>query len=249
MTLFPSTPPSGDDQPHGKGAVPSEENTDSFEAWQAENPDHQTPAPQQGGYQQGSIQSGYQESAYQQGGYQQGSIQPAYQQPSYQQPGYQQGGYQQPGYQQPYGVQPYGAPGVYAYPPVYVNQPKPAGSPVMGIVGLGLAVLALVVSVISDFYVADQLRLAIEQRTEETGVTAVLNSFVVQIGASVLGIAGLVFAIVATSTNKGRTTGIFGIVVAAVAPFLSYFLFIFLMLSVTGTADIPNDYLSPTTGA
>ncbi|RKW69562.1 hypothetical protein [Galactobacter caseinivorans] len=248
MTLFPPTPPNGDDEARRSGSTPGTEPADGSaqpstfdpDAWDTKGTQTNSSYPQAGYQQPGYQQGGYQQPGYQQGGYQQ----------QYAQPGYQQPGYAQPGYQQPYGAPGYAQPGAYMYPVAAPTPPRPPGSPLTGILGLGLAVLALAVSVIADFIVIDQMRQAIETGNSEAGVAAAGGAVIAQSIASFLGIAGLVLGIIGTVTNKGRALGIFGIVVASVAPILSYFLFIGLMIAATGSADLNSDYSTfPSTGA
>lgn len=259
MTLFPPTPPNGDDQARRSSGTPNSEHAGSSALPPAFDPDAwdtngaetnyadsawRDQATNAASYPQAAAdqgaQAGYAQPGYQQGGYQQGGYQQQYAQP----------GYAQPGYQQPYGAPGYAQQGAYMYPAVSPTPPRPPGNPLTGILGLGFAVLALVGSVVADFVFTGQVRQAIETGNSEAGVSAAGGFLIAQCIASVLGITGLVLGIVGTVANKGRTLGIFGIVVASVAPILSYFLFIGLLIAATGSADLNTDYTTyPSTGA
>lgn len=134
--------------------------------------------------------------------------------------GYQQQGYQQQGYP----AQP------YAYPATAVAKPK---SPVLGMVALGLVVLAIVAGLASFLPLTPligQLLQAAEAGSGSIDSTTISQELARQLSteypmagigwnlATLLGIGGLVTGIIATARRAGRGWGIGAIVSSLFAP-------------------------------
>lgn len=230
-----------DDRPEGvEPAAPGQPSDATYAPPQYGQPDHGQP-------QYGQPQADYTPPSY---GQPDPSAQ-HYQAPQYGQQGYPQQPYGQQAYgQQAYGQQPadpqqYPAP---PYPTQQYQQYPPAGYPsqwpteqaqpqsnTLGMVGLGLVALgALVLAVVAylvggqagqfmlDYGVDamqnpdpnDPLVIALAQRVQGLSTVGML--------ATLGGIAGWVVSIIATSRRRGRTFGIWGIVLGIAAPIIAF---------------------------
>ena len=161
-------------------------------------------------------------------------------QPSgYGQPGYGQSGYDQSGYQQSYGQQGYGQP-AYPTPQQAYNQGQlqPYGqatqprSPLLGMIALGVVVICTVVFAWLFWRIGqqlgpylmgaggtlsqDELATVLEQQLGGSGMLALQLSM---LG----GIAGWITGIVATATRRGRSYGVWSIILGVLAPFIGIF--------------------------
>ena len=198
--------------------------------------------PQQNPYQPSSDQpqqsdwtqpSGYGQSGYGQSGHgQSGYGQSGYGQSGYGQSGYEQSGYGQSGYgQQPYGQPAYPTPqqaynGGQMQPYGQVAQPR---SPLLGMIALGVVVVCTVVFAwlfwrmgqqLGPFLAGaggtlseDELATVLQQ---QLGAPGVLTLQLAMFG----GIAGWVTGIVATATRRGRSYGVWSIILGVLAPFI-----------------------------
>lgn len=187
-------------------------------------------------YQQQYDQQQYDQQAYgqQQYGQQQGYPQQPYGQPQYEQQAYGQQAYGQ----QPYPAQPY----QQQYPSPYQQQwPAEQAQPqsnTMGMVGLGIvAVCALALAIVSyiigsamgqlmlDYGIDamqnpdpnDTMMIELTQRVQGPSTIGML--------ATVAGIAGWIVSIIATSRRRGRSFGIWGIVLGILAPIIAILAF------------------------
>jgi magnesium-transporting ATPase (P-type) len=158
---------------------------------------------------------------------------------------------QQPNYGYPQQPQYQNQPQQYQYPQQpYQYQPvptrRPPGPRTLGIAGLVMGSAALVLSVVWDFVCVAQIRSATVSMTHSDfdnslpgrAVGAFTTAVIIQIILSLVGTAGLVISIVATATNKGRPAAIAGIVIAAVAPIISYFVFVIALASLPFDSDV-----------
>lgn len=230
MSLFPPNPSTDGEQPHRSDA--SGDPAASVEAaWGGHS------SPTMGGGVPSQQEPWTAQPTPEQAPYPAPSYVPPVQAPvAYTQPGYGPGPVQ-PGYQP-----------MYAYPSVYAAQPKPAGPPATGWIGLALGVLALLISVVADVVTSQAIKDSVANKDNYAGVDAFVYGLVPQLVATAVGIAGFVVSIVGTAQNRGRTQGILGIVISTLAPMISYVVFIALMVAAVGTSDY-GPTLQSTTGA
>ena len=190
-------------------------------------------------HQQDPYSSGYGQPQ-QQGGYpNQGNPQPGYPQQAYGQQGYgQQGhGQQQPGYPQPgYGQQPgYPSPQqAYAQTAPYARVTAPR-SPLVGMIALGVVVVCTVVfswlmfrlgalmgpMLVTTYGSATQSEMS-EMLMQQLGTSGAMALNFACLG----GIAGWVTGIVATATKRGRSYGVWAIILGILAPLIGFGLMI-----------------------
>ena len=194
--------------------------------------------PDQSAWGQPGAQAGYDAGVNQSTGYSpQGYPQQSYPQQDYSQQYYQQAGHQQ-GYPQPG----YQAPGYPAAPPAYpqampygqagpyaqVEQPR---SPLLGMISLGVVVICTVIfgwvmfrmgALLAPVLVTSAGAASQQQMTQELldrlGGTGVLLLNVSTYG----GFAAWITGIVATATKRGRSYGIWAIIIGALAPFIGF---------------------------
>jgi len=135
---------------------------------------------------------------------------------------------------QPQFAPPAYAPGYFAAPP---DAPRPR---TLGAVSMGLALAVFVLSMVASAYVGASAgplshRTATSFAFDSSNVSSAHSATIASIGiltvaqlvfGTVLGIVALVLGIVAAATKRGRAFGVVGIVVAALAPVLSFGLYI-----------------------
>lgn len=193
-------------------------------------PGYPQPGSGQPGYAGGYAPGNYTANGYQQSGYAPGGYPP-------------QAAYGQPGYQQPM----YAQPGYAVYPAPFVKPPRPPGSPLMGNLGVGMAVGAIVLSIVADLVFANYISGVVAQHSSSVDQylgDAFTWFMTAQMVCSGLGIAALVTSIVAVSTNKGRPQGIVGIVLSVLGPTISYWVIAATILNMIAEASS-----NPTVGA
>lgn len=174
--------------------------------------------PQPGQYQ--TPATGYQQSPYQ--------TQNPYQQTGYNgQSGYQPATSYGTGPTQPYGSY-YGAEG-----------PK---SPTLGYVGLGLVVIATIACCVTAYVggtnLNDVMQIVKSTTVDSQNLPPEADApmgraglmLMLGIGASVVGLAGWICSIIATSQKRGRPAGITGIVVGIIAPVLAFIIFVAMLM-------------------
>lgn len=158
-------------------------------------------------------------------------------------PGQQQYGQPQYGQQQPYQLQ-YGAPAGWGQP----GQPE-ARPRTLGLIAMLLAIAVIVLSVIASVIVGvtfgqyattGEASFSFDSRDLTADQAAAVAPAGVIMGAQLLlgtvaGILAIVLGIVAVATRRGRAFGVVGIVVAALAPVLSFVVY-FVALAVTAAA-------------
>ena len=196
--------------------------------------------PDQSEWGQPGTQAGYGAGGQQPAGYPQQSYpQQSYPQQSYPQQGYSQDGYQQAYPQQSYPQQGYQAPGYpAAYPQTmpygqagpYAQAEQPR-SPLLGMISLGVVVICTVIfgwvmfrmgALLAPVLVTNAGAATQQQMTQELldrlGATGLLLLNVSTYG----GFAAWITGIVATATKRGRSYGIWAIIIGALAPFIGF---------------------------
>lgn len=220
------------EQPSDAGYAPPQYGRGSTahgqQAYEAPRYDQQPPQAQQGGYAPPS----YDQQAYGQQQYQA----PQYDAQAYgQQPyGQQQYGQQQSYDPQQYPAQPYQQQYPSAYQQSWPQEPAPQSN-TLGMVGFGIVAVCTVVLAIAGYMIGSQmgqfvldygvdalqspdpndpLFIALSQRLQGVSMMAMLSSFA--------GIAGWVVSIIAVSRRRGRSFGIWGIVLGILAPIIGF---------------------------
>ncbi len=210
------------------------------QSYEAPRYDQQPPQAQQGGYappNYGEQGQQYQAQQYQAPQYDQ----PQYGQQQYgQQQGYPQQPYGQPQYdQQAHGQQPYPAqPYQQQYPSGYQQQWPTEQAPqsnTLGLIGFGIVavctvVLAVVGWIIGGAFGQFMLDYGIDPTQNPDPSDPMLIAFSQQLQgpfmvgflATIGGIAGWIVSIIATTRRRGRTFGIWGIILGILAPVIGF---------------------------
>lgn len=196
----------------------------------------------------GQPQGGYPQQGYPQQGYPQEGSQPGYPQQGSQQ-GYPQA-YPQHGAPQPYPPQPYGQP--YGQQPGYPSpqqayaQASPYGqaaaaprSPLLGMIALGVVVVCTVVFGWMMFRLGALMGPMLVTTYGSATQAEMTDMLLQQLGTSgalalnlsgYAGVAGWITGIVATATRRGRSYGVWAIILGVLAPFIGIGLMIASMM-------------------